>query len=93
MTAAPPSTELASFHLGHGNLTGFGTNVKVQAGQRLLALSSGTARNPTDPGYQDVAGFNKNYTGNHPQGFPKESPACPGVTTGVPHDATALEVI
>jgi hypothetical protein len=83
---------LANFHLGHGNLSGFGTNVTVQAGQRLLALSSGTARDPSDPAYEDVGGFDKGYTSGHPQGFPKESPSCPGVTTGSPHDATGLEV-
>jgi hypothetical protein len=58
----------------------------------LLALSSGTARDATDPGYQSPGGFNKGYSGGHPQGFPKESPSCPGVTTGLPYDATGLEV-
>lgn len=82
----------ANYHLGHGALSAFGTNGKVQAGKRVLALSSGTARQPTDPGYQDVSGFNKNITSGSPTGFPKESPACPNVTTGTPHDGVALEV-
>ena len=48
--------------------------MNVQAGKKMLALSSGTARQPTDPGYQDVSGFDKGYTSASPQGFPKESP-------------------
>jgi hypothetical protein len=81
-----------NFDSGHGLLPAFGANVKVQAGQRMLAISSGTARQPTDPGYKTVGGFDKGYICNHPQGFPKESPACPGVTTGQPHDGMGLEV-
>jgi hypothetical protein len=88
---APPSNP--SFHLGHGMLTRFGPNVKVQAGARMLGLSSGTARQPTDPGYKSVGGFDKGYLGNHPQGFPKESPACVGVKTGIPHDPTGVELV
>jgi hypothetical protein len=82
----------ADYHLGHGNLSAFGPN-QVQAGKRMLALSSGTARAPGDPGYRDVKGFDKGYTTGNPAGFPKESPACPGVTTGAPHDGAALEVV
>lgn len=86
--AGPP---LANFHLGHGLLGGFGPNVKPRAGLRLLALSSGAARAPGDPGYQST--LNKGYPGAHPQGFPKVLPNCPGVTTGNPNDPTALEVV
>jgi hypothetical protein len=78
--------------LGHGILTGFGPNVHPQEGVKLLALSSGTARQPNDPGYQPVAGYDKGYTTAAPPGFPKESPSCPGVVTGSPHDSAALEV-
>lgn len=80
------------YHMGHGLLTGFGPNNAIQRGSRLLALSSGAARQPDDPGYQPVSGFQKGYTAQHPQGFPKESPACPLTTTGTPNDAVALEV-
>jgi hypothetical protein len=90
---SPPPAGNPNFDLGHGMLSGFGPNVKVQHGGRMLGLSSGTARQPTDPGYMSVGGFDKGYTGNQPQGFPKESPACPGVTTGTPHDPTGLEVV
>lgn len=89
---AVPATSEGNYHLGHGALPTFGTNGKVQAGKRMLALSSGTARQPTDDGYQDVSGFNKNFGSGSPAGFPKESPACPNVTTGTPYDGVALEV-
>ncbi|MFT3775534.1 MAG: choice-of-anchor L domain-containing protein [Minicystis sp.] len=81
--------------LGHGILTGFGPNVHPQEGHKILALSSGAARQPTDPGYQSVSGYDKGYGPPDtvaPPGFPKESPSCPGVTTGAPHDSAALEV-
>jgi hypothetical protein len=86
----PPANN--NYPLGHGILSAFGPNVNVQGGAKMLALSSGSARQPTDPGYHDVGGFDKGYTMNHPQGFPKESPACPNVTTGQPHDGAAVEI-
>jgi hypothetical protein len=89
--APPPQKELAAFHLGHGLLSGFGPNVKVRKGERLLALSSGAARQPGEAGYKDVHGFDKLFQCNPPQGFPKESPACP-ILTGDPHDAAGLEI-
>jgi hypothetical protein len=92
MADGSPPPALPAFDLGHGLLEGFGPNVHVRRGDRMLALSSGAARQPTDPGYQNVGGFDKGYTGNHPQGFPKESPACPAVLTGQPHDTAALEL-
>ncbi len=82
----------ANYPLGHGILSAFGSHVAVQAGKRMLGLSSGTARQPSDPGYMDVNGFDKLYTSGSPVGFPKESPACPGIITGQPHDGVALEV-
>jgi len=88
----PPAGKEVTFHLGHGILSGFGPNVTMRRGARMLELSSGTARQPTDPSYAPVSGFSKSYTGAHPQGFPKESPACPGTTTGTPNDPTGLEI-
>jgi hypothetical protein len=88
-----PPPGVPEFDLGHGLLPAFGPNVNVQAGQRMLGLSSGSARQPTDADYQDVGGFDKNYTSGSPPGFPKESPACPGVTTGEPHDGAGLELV
>jgi hypothetical protein len=90
---SPPPAQTQNFHLGHGFLAAFGPNVAVRRGERMLAVSSGTARQPTDPGYQNVGGFSKGYTSNHPQGFPKESPACPGTLTGTPNDATGVEMV
>ena len=92
--APPPSSEpdLSNYHLGHGMLSAFGAVVKVRRGARMLGLSSGTARQPTEPDYESVAGFDKGYGGNSPPGYPKESPACPGSTTGDPRDPVALEV-
>jgi hypothetical protein len=87
----PPAFAEYNFHLGHGILTGFGPNVNVRRGTKLLALSGGTARQPKDPGYMTVGGFSKGYQGNHPEGFPKESPACPGSVTGQPNDPTGVE--
>src|SRR5262249_46206261 len=88
---SPPPAN-ANFPYGYGMLSAFGPNVKVQAGKRMLGLSSGSARQPTDPGYHNVQGFDKGYTCGSPFGFPKESPACPGVKTGQPHDGVGLEV-
>jgi hypothetical protein len=58
----------------------------------MLAISSGSARQPTDPGYHDVQGFDKGYTSGSPPPYPKDTPACPGVITGTPHDGVALAV-
>jgi hypothetical protein len=92
---SPPPTgaaQLANFHLGHGNLTAFGPNVQVREGTKMLAVSSGTGRQPSDPGYASPGGFSKGYSSGHPQGFPKESPSCPGTVTGTPNDGTAVEI-
>jgi hypothetical protein len=88
--ALPPVAEAP---LGHGVLAGFGPKVKPQEGAKLLALSSGAARLPGDPGYESPSGFDKGYTTGAPAGYPKESPSCPDVSTGEPHDAVGLEVV
>lgn len=77
--------------IGHGLLKHLGGN-KAQEGGMMLALSSGTARDPSDPGYQNVSGYDKGYTSGTPAGYPKESRACPGVRTGGAHDGVALEL-
>ncbi len=77
--------------MGHGLLKALGGN-KPQEGGVMLALSSGTARAPGDSGYKDVGGDNKGYTSGTPAGYPKESPACPGISTGEAHDGAALEL-
>ncbi len=85
------TTSNPNFDLGFGLLTGFGVN-NVQQGTHLLALSSGSARQPTDPGWHNVNGFDKGYTSGSPPPYPKDTPACPGVITGKPHDGAALEL-
>jgi hypothetical protein len=90
--AAVPSAYASEFHLGHGVLPKFGAVVKVREGARLLALSSGAAREPDTDGHKSPSGFRKGYASGHPVGFPKESPACLGIFTGEPHDGAALEV-
>jgi len=94
-----------SFALGHGNLTKLGPNLPKQ-GTHMLALSSGTARDPTDPGYQPVAlngpnsdcsvgGFDKTWTTGFPDGYPVSAPRCPSTTplSGQPHDGLALQLV
>ncbi|MCC6554773.1 MAG: hypothetical protein IT372_17500 [Polyangiaceae bacterium] len=88
----PPAGQLANFHRGHGYVTGFGPNVTPRAGTAMLAVSSGAGRQPTDVGYSSPGGFSKGYSGQHPQGFPKESAACPGTITGLPYDPTGVEI-
>lgn len=88
----PPPAGKAGFDLGHGILSAFGPNVNVQRGARMLAVSSGTARQPTDPGYKSPSAFYKGYECNHPEGFPKESPSCGVAVTGDCFDSTALEL-
>ncbi|MBI5490800.1 MAG: hypothetical protein HY905_25935 [Deltaproteobacteria bacterium] len=85
-----PATPSAAFDLGHGILSGFGPNVAPREGDRLLALSSGTARSPADPGYG--ASFDKGYACAAPSGYPMELPACPGVATAEPRDGIGLDV-
>ena len=80
--------------LSYGLLTGFGPNVNVQHGVRMLALSSGTARQPTDPGWQDVGGAQMGTTSTTPPGFPIDSPSCTVQTANdtEANDPAAFEV-
>ncbi len=90
-----------NFDIGHGILSGFGTNVAVREGSRLLALSTGTARQPSDPGYSAPAnGFEKKavpsdpngYTCQAPAGYPIAEPSGPSISsTG--YDGIALKVV
>jgi hypothetical protein len=80
--------------IGQGILPQFGVNAP-QAGKVFLAISSGTARNPKDQDYRDVAGFDKGYTHGTPAGYPKDSPACASSafgSFGAAHDGAALRV-
>lgn len=61
-----------------GLLTGFGPNVHVQGGKHLVALSSGYARTPGQPGACDSESCTSNSGGNAPPGFPQDVPNCAG---------------
>jgi hypothetical protein len=96
MADGSAAVSLPNYGLGHGILSGFGDNVSVLQGERLLALSTGTARQPADPGYVAVdTGFEKGYAGTHPDGFPKGINTCMGLcpVTDIPYDDAALEVV
>ncbi len=80
------------FDVGHGVLPGFGPNMQVRGGARLLALSTGTARLPGDPEFSDLRGFDKGYSSKPLEGLPGDTTVCPAVSSGAPHDAIALEV-
>lgn len=87
-----PNNILDAYHLGHGVLGDFGPNVLPRAGKSLVAFSSGTARRPNDPGFDPSMGINKGYESAAVDFVPGATPLCPGVLSGSPHDAVALEV-
>lgn len=78
--------------LSHGILPKFGA-ANVQQGKTMLALSSGTARAPGQPGFSSPNGAIMGTNSAPPPGYPKESPACPGVVTGPVFDPAALELV
>lgn len=88
-----PSVDMAKYNLGHGLMDHFGKNDTPREGKRMLALSSGTARNKNEPGFV-ARNFDKGYSSNPPLTFSGESPACPGVV--VPkssvQDAAGIEL-
>ena len=57
----PPDTGARGNWLRADFLARFGPNVNVRRGERMLALSSGAARQPTDPGYLPPSGYDKQY--------------------------------
>jgi hypothetical protein len=69
---------------------GFGPNVHTQGGQRLLALSSGHARIPGQPGACGSLTCTSNFGGTAPPGFPQDVPNCAGATDI--NDDVGLEV-
>jgi hypothetical protein len=73
-----------------GLLDGFGPNVHVQAGKRLLALSSGHARLPDGPGSCGSQSCTTTSNVDPPAGFPQVVPSCDGGT--IINDDIALEV-
>jgi len=77
----------------HGILPNFGV-VQPREGTRLLALSSGTARNPGDPDYWPVSGAMMNTQSPTPPGFPGTFSNCANGEVGMAQafDPAALEI-
>jgi hypothetical protein len=86
-----PAAQVAAYHGGHGLVPSFGS-VSPLEGERLLALSTGTARVPGRAGYVAPSpGQEKGITGAIVQTIP--SPTCPGLIDSlVVYDDIALEV-
>ncbi len=59
----------------------FGPNVNTQGGKRLLAISSGHARTPSQSGSCGSLVCTSTSGGTAPPGFPQNVPNCPGSTT------------
>lgn len=89
----PEGTDaLISFHLGHGILDGFGPNVRPQGGSRLLALSTGAARQENDPDFQSAKRRPNSYISPLPPGFPRFPIGCVDFVPGGPTDPVAIEI-
>ena len=73
-----------------GFFDAFGPNVKVQAGARMLALSTGHARLPGDPDACGGTGCSTTANVDAPIGFPQVVPGCDGGT--IINDDIALEL-
>lgn len=73
-----------------GILDAFGPNVATREGARMLALSSGRARRPSDPEACNSYSCNGYGVGTAPTGFPQDSPSCLGGNNI--NDDVALEV-
>ena len=68
----------------------WGSDVNVQGGANMLALSSGFARTVGQAGACDGISCQTNATGTAPTGFPEDDPACP--PTSAIADDVALEL-
>lgn len=86
--------------VSHGLLASFGDNIDALEGSRMLALSSGSARAPGDPGwerhgrdgYDETGGLVVNTTSASPAGFPVGFPGCGGGSDVTAYDPAALEI-
>jgi len=84
-TVYTPSTEV-------GILQNFGPNVNVQGGTSMLALSSGHARLPGQPGACGSLSCTNNGAGTPPPGFPQNVPNCTPSPTIVDDEALELQI-
>jgi len=80
--------------LQHGLHKKFGSVLTPRQGKNLVALSSGTARQPTDSGF--VTPISPSWsTGNSvtpPTGFPKKVGTCPDPTSTTANDSVSLQL-
>jgi hypothetical protein len=90
----PDGAPLTGNAESYGLLTSFGGN-KPRDGGFMLALSSGCARAPNQPGAcaDSPDGHDKRYTTGTPKGYPKESKACLLAFSGEAHDGVGLELV
>ncbi len=79
----------ATYNLHMGVLDNFGPNVATRAGERMLALSTGAARDTADPGFC-AHSCSYNGGGTAPTGFPQDVQGCP--VSSVINDDVALEL-
>ncbi|MFO0613949.1 MAG: choice-of-anchor L domain-containing protein [Polyangiaceae bacterium] len=78
--------------LGKGIVSKFGSAVTPREGKSMLVLSSGSARNPNQPGYHSVSGYWKdNNEHGAPNGYPKASASC-DLVGGPPYDSAGLRL-
>lgn len=78
----------------HGLLPDFGTNVTPRDGASMVALSSGTARRPSDPAFESPSGAEMGQSGQAPPGFPGVSTQCPDISPETDiNDPIALELV
>lgn len=85
-TGAPASTRQ------YGIMGSLGA-AAARAGGAMLAISSGAARAPGQPGYTDDCDeYTVSPAGGTPAGLDPDTPACPGVRSGAVYDPVALEV-
>ena len=73
-----------------GLVANFGPNVAPRAGERMLALSSGSARPAAAPDACGAVSCNGSGPGTAPPGFPQDVPGCSGAQQI--HDDIGLEV-
>jgi hypothetical protein len=83
-------TPFATPGLQVGIQSAWGTNVKVQGGQNMLAMSSGYSRTVGQTGACNGISCQSNATATAPTGFPQDDPACP--PTKAIADDVALEL-
>ena len=80
--------------LQFGILPGFGPNVSPRNGKNVVALSSGTARTPGQPGFltpisPSFQGFNEVAP---PPGWPRNTSGCPAPIENTANDSVSLEL-